>query len=132
MLRYHFDGHDLRLVTIAIRHPLRNPTAEDPVLMGLFLQTLSTAMRRCVDGLEQQQAAIGVGKRDPATSRFFDQVLVILAQPKPRSESLKPFCPDAFPWQPPPLQPSFVKMGIIVPGKLISDSLPMLATRISV
>ena len=54
---------------------------------------------------------LGSGGEDAPAARLLDDGGVVESASKPSSDSLKPFCPLALPWQPPALQPSLVKIG---------------------
>ena len=78
MLGQDFDRNDLRLIAVAVRHSLRDPATEHPILMTITLEPLAAAMRGRVDRLEQQQTLIRRRGRKTPSARLTDQMFVVL------------------------------------------------------
>ena len=98
--------------------PGPDPGEERPILRRADRKPRAAAVRHPAGRLGQEEALLGIERRDPALAAVADERPVIAARGRsPKSERWKPFWPSALPWQPPVLQPSRVRIGTMSSAK---------------
>ncbi len=94
--REHVDPHDGRVVFVAVGHALQNPAPHQPVGVRILLQPGAAAVRGRADRLEQQQALIRRGRKQPPAAALFDQVLEIFPRLEAQQRQLEAVLPARF------------------------------------
>ena len=77
LARGHLNGLELRRGFQIVRHPLRKPSAQQFVILGLFAKAQSAFMRNFRRGLEQDQTFLGCDRIDPPRRKVARQAEVI-------------------------------------------------------
>ena len=88
--RHGFDPHDGRAVGLAQRHPLLDPTPQQPIGRRVDFEPLAAAMGTLPGRLGQQQRTIGSGRKDAPPVPLLDQRVVIERRVDSHQRQLEP------------------------------------------
>ena len=91
--RRKLDAHQSRIITARRGRSLRDPVAQNPIVVARLVEPPTATVRHAGRGLEQQQAAIRSGGRQPPSSGFLDQRFVIHLRLKPEQRELEAVLP---------------------------------------
>ena len=85
----HIDADDDGIVGGAAGHALSNPPHQQFVIIGGRVEPFAAAMRKDGSALQQEQAAFRGCREQSPSSRFLDEVFVILVRFKPEERKAK-------------------------------------------
>src|SRR5207244_3641650 len=81
---------------ISVGHSLRNPSDQEFVIARADFNALAAAVRDGGGGFEQEQRAIGCGRRQSAAARFIDEPFVVFSRLKTEKRKSETILPARF------------------------------------
>ncbi len=91
--RNHLDARHRRIVVVAVGHALHDPAAHQPVSVRVDFHPRAAAVRGCANRLQQQQAPVRRGGKQPSAATFFHQMFEVFSRLEPQQRQLEAVLP---------------------------------------
>ena len=80
LARSNLDACDCGVIGFSVRHPLRDPAHQQPIIVRVRFEMFAAAVWQNGCAFQQQQAALRRGGKEPATARFLHKMFVIFGR----------------------------------------------------